>query len=135
MRNILKLVTVILLASSVVMGCAKPKVSKTLADLASFLNENGIRGRMEIQDPVFKIGDLVINPEKGQLERAIYTDSIGGKIQNTFIMIKLFDTEANANKATLYPEYLTGCFVITASNDSPSGKQFSKISKLFKPYK
>ena len=146
MRNILKLVTVILLASSVVMGCAKPKVSKTLADLASFLNENGIRGRMEIQDPVFKIGDLVINPEKGQLERATYHDAINKKIQNTFLMITLYDTEANAkeaskdriagNKEVLKPEYYqTGCFVIYAQNYYESGEQFRQISKLFKPYK
>ena len=49
MRNIFKLVTVILLASSVVMGCAKPKVSKTLPDFASFLENNGIMGSLRME--------------------------------------------------------------------------------------
>ena len=146
MRNIFKLVTVILLASSAVMGCAKPKVSNTLPDFVSFLDKNGIRGRLEMQDPVTKIGDLVINPDKGQVGIATYHDAINKKIQNTFLMITLYDTEANAkeaskdliagNKEVLKPEYYqTGCFVIYAQNYYESGEQFRQIFKLFKPYK
>ena len=131
-----------LVALTVLWGCNPLRVSKTLPDLAAHLKENGIAGSFSLNNPESTMelaGKTIrIEPEEGQLAEGTYTDAVGGTIQSTFCVIKLFDNESHAKAfATRNPKALriNGCFVINFNNDQGMNKTLDQAFRQFNPYK
>ncbi len=110
-------------------GCTTlARTSKSLPELAAFLNQNGIPGSFELR-PHDK-------ETKGLVAEGIFTDAVNGKIKSTWCSFYLFSSEEAAKTYATGEQKLSsnGCFCIWVSGVSWQNKNVPYVFSQFKPY-